>query len=124
MPNLKAISIDGDLDAQTQLRRIADSIGIEIVSFENFADALEYLDENDVDIIFIDFMMQVIDGLDMIQNIRMYHPNALMFIMVSVISDKELVEELFFFQHIGILVKPLSLEASSEKILKFISMEC
>jgi CheY-like chemotaxis protein len=94
--------------------------GIDIVLFDNLKQAIGYLDENEVDVIFIDFMRPLMEGIDFISHLRIHHPSISIFIMISVMSDKAVMEELFHFHQVGLLTKPLSVDESIAKISRFL----
>jgi CheY-like chemotaxis protein len=118
---LRAISIDDDIETQIALGKIARKSGMDIVLFDNLKQAIGYLDENEVDLIFIDFMRPLMEGIDFISHLRIHHPAIIIFIMISVMSDKAVMEEVFHFHQVGLLTKPLAVDESIAKINRFLA---
>jgi CheY-like chemotaxis protein len=117
---IRAISIDDDIETQLTLGKIARKNGMDIVLFDNLKQAICYLDENEVDLIFIDFMRPLMEGIDFISYLRIHHPAIIIFIMISVMSDKAVMEELFHFHQVGLLTKPLVVDESIARISRFL----
>lgn len=86
MNNLKIISVDDTYMNLIIIEEIAKDVGVEVMSFDDPFKALEYLQHNSVDLMFVDYMMPKMDGLELIKQALLLH-NELIPIMVTAVSD-------------------------------------
>ncbi len=68
--NILAVSIDDNEQNLMLLEAFADQIELKVTSFLNPMKALDFILNNNVDIIFIDYMMPELNGLDLIKEFR------------------------------------------------------
>jgi len=68
--NILAVSIDDNEQNLMLLEAFADQIDLKIKSFLNPIEALNFLLSNEVDIIFTDYMMPELNGLELIEKFR------------------------------------------------------
>jgi len=114
------IIVDDDLVSTTNLRRLISSrTDLSLLrTFTNPCDALDYLRENDVDIIFLDIYLPEIKG---IQFAKIHQSDSL--IIFTTVSDKEAFEA-FGVNAIDYLLKPISItrfNAAVEKTKPFLT---
>lgn len=87
--NIQAVSIDDNQQNLMLVEAYANEIGVENVkNFLNPIEALEFLKTNDVDIVFIDYMMPELNGVELIQEYRKYNKDVPI-IMITAVGDDE-----------------------------------
>lgn len=74
--DMLAVSIDDDEQNLMLVEVFAQEIGLETKSFSNPVEALEFLRNNDVDIVFVDFMMPQLDGITLIEEFRAFNDST------------------------------------------------
>ena len=91
----KVIIIDDHKLFTNGLSSILDSIGLRVMStFESGKNALIYLQNNEIDIIFSDINMQEIDGLQLCRRLKREKSEAKV-IILSMYEDPNIVKEAF-----------------------------
>jgi len=91
----KVIIIDDHKLFTNGLSSILESIGLKVVStFENGKNAILYLQNNEVDIVFSDINMQEIDGLQLCRRLKKEKFKAKV-IILSMYEDPNIVKEAF-----------------------------
>lgn len=86
MNDIKAIAIDDEEINLLILEEVAKTAGIKILSFIDPAEAVEYIKKNYIDLVFTDYLMPGINGIELIKIIRVHHP-AVPIIMLTSVSD-------------------------------------
>lgn len=114
---MKAIIVDDDLMARTSLSALCDKVeDIEIINqFDNGLDAMRFLSQAEIDLIFLDVEMPDFSGIDMIKTVR----NLPHVILVT--GKNDYAVEAFELEVNDYLTKPVSLarlKKSIDKILK------
>ncbi len=88
LPQLHAISVDDDELNLLIIEKLAQKVGLKITSFSNPVKAFEFIKKSHIDIVFADYLMPEMNGIELIRNIRDYHPN-IPIVMITSISDNE-----------------------------------
>ena len=88
---LKTVSIDDNLVNLKLLEAISKGLDIDIKSFTNPLVALEYIKQNDTDLIFVDYMMPEMHGIDFIKHARVIYPD-IPIIMITAVADDNTVK--------------------------------
>lgn len=88
--NLKAISIDDNRVNLILIESMAKEIGLEVTSFLDPLKALEYAKTNQVDFIFTDYIMPNIDGVALIKELHILHPDVPIIMITSITDDNDL----------------------------------
>ena len=98
---------------------------VELKVFESPADALVYLEEHKVDLVFLDILMQAMDGLTVLKKLRgMTHHEATRVVMVT---SKDYAEDRAIAKKFGahdFLVKPLRSQEIRDISVKYTHAEC
>ena len=93
--------------------------GFEIVATkENGQEALQYLQENEVDVIFADVMMPVMSGLDLLARIRRDHISEAYFIILSGYSEFSYAQQAIRYQCTDYILKPMERKELLELLCK------
>ncbi len=86
----------------------------------NGEEAIQFLEDNPVDLIILDVFMPVMDGIETLKNIR-YKKFKSEVIMVTAANDTTTLEQTMHLGVLDYLVKPFTLERLQVSLEKFIS---
>jgi response regulator RpfG family c-di-GMP phosphodiesterase len=84
-----ALSVDDEKINLVIIEEMAKALDLDIVSFSDPARALEYIrDRNNIDLVFLDYLMPEIDGIMLLREIRKYyHYQNIPVVMITGITD-------------------------------------
>jgi two-component system, response regulator RpfG len=68
--NMQALSVDNDVINLKLIKALAEEIGLTVKSFQSPIQALNYAVENEVDMVFVDYILPEMDGLSFIREFR------------------------------------------------------
>jgi two-component system, response regulator RpfG len=85
---LHCLTIDADEINLHLLRSMAEDIGLSVQSFQNPLQALQYAEENVVDIVIVDYLLPEMDGVAFIHKFREQFVDVPV-VMMSAVSDDE-----------------------------------
>ena len=88
LSKLQAISIDDDELNLLIIEKLSANIGLSTTNFSNPLTAIEHIKNNTADIVFVDYLMPEMNGIELIKIIREFHPDIPV-VMVTSISDNE-----------------------------------
>jgi DNA-binding NtrC family response regulator len=91
-----------------------------VLQAENGQDALDILEQRQVDLILVDVMMPVMNGLDLLQNVKERDPDQLVVVMTGY-ADKEIILRALKADADDFIHKPinlLQLKSSIDKALE------
>lgn len=86
----RAVYIDDEPINLMLIQAYGNEFGLNIQCFENPIDAMGYLDKNEIDILFTDYMMPDMDGLEVVRKFRKYNTNAPVVVITAAGDDQEL----------------------------------
>ena len=113
---LKALSVDDEQLNLILIEEMAQKLDLNVVSFTDPVKALEYLKEHPIDLVFIDYMMPVMDGLVFIEHAREVYPDIPIVMITAVSSDNELKLRALETGATDFLNKPLNLPEFSARV--------
>jgi len=87
---MKAVSIDDERVNLIILEEMGKEIGLETVSFQNPLEGLDFIRSNDVDIVFIDYMMPGMNGVELLREIKKIHADIPLVMITSISGDDKL----------------------------------
>jgi len=119
MKNIKIISVDDTFTNLLIIEEIAKDIGFEVISFENPLDAYEYIQNNHVDLMFVDYMMPEMNGIELLRKIKAVQPDIIPIMITAVADDPELKKEALSLGVVDFLTKPFDMLALQSKIEHF-----
>jgi len=88
MDELKAIIIDDSKTILYLQKQYLEELDIETKIFLNPIDGIEYIKNNKVDFVFVDYVMPEMDGLEVIKNIKTFFDGVI--IMITSVGENEL----------------------------------
>ncbi|WP_167342811.1 LytR/AlgR family response regulator transcription factor [Nonlabens sp. SY33080] len=115
---MKCIIIDDEATARLIIENYCSDIkGLQIIEqFSNAIDAMKYLNQHTVDLIFLDIHMPNFNGMDFIQTIK-NPPNVIL-----TTSDSNFAIEAFEYECIvGYLIKPIDLNKFNKAVQKAVT---
>lgn len=119
MNDLVVISVDDTPMNLILIEEIAKEISIDVLSFEDPIDALEYIKNNRVDLMLVDYMMPKLNGVELIKE-ALCVQNELIPIMVSAVDDDQNLRiEALRAGAADFLTKPIDVAQFEAKIKNF-----
>lgn len=113
----KILVVDDSVTNRELLARSLRRLGFEIVSVESGLKALEQLEKEDFDLVLLDYMMPVVNGLQILQCIRsVYTMPQLPVIMVTVKDESEAIVEALKSGANDYVMKPFTLPVVTARI--------
>lgn len=112
---MKSIIIDDDAVARMLVSKLSENhTKIDVVAqFENAIDAIKYLNENEIDLVFLDIHMPTFSGFDFMKTLKT-SPR-----IILTTSDKNFALEAFEYKNVvDYLVKPITKERFEKAIVK------
>jgi putative two-component system response regulator len=105
-----AVSIDDSLQNLMLVEAYCDELGLKVKSFENPKEGLEYLldDNNNIHIVFIDYMMPELNGIEVIETFRGKKPHTPIIMITAASGDFDLKMEALTKGATDFLTKPLN----------------
>src|SRR6056297_643167 len=113
---LQALSIDDEHINLKLIEEMGRRLELNIISFTNPVAALEHLKYHSADIIFVDYMMPLMDGISLIQAAREYYPDIPIVMITAVSSDNELKLRALESGATDFFSKPLNLPEFSARV--------
>jgi response regulator RpfG family c-di-GMP phosphodiesterase len=90
--DLIAVAVDDEQIILTLIEEIAREAGIRVIGFNNPEEALPFIMSNDVDMIFTDYRMSRMDGIEFVRELRKNIPD-IPIVMVTVFDDYNVMVE-------------------------------
>jgi response regulator RpfG family c-di-GMP phosphodiesterase len=87
---LRALSVDDEKMNLVLIEEMGSKLDLDVKSFTDPQKALDYLQHESVDLLFIDYMMPVMDGITFIRRARELNPDIPIIMITAVTSDTEL----------------------------------
>ena len=117
MTMLKIITIDDDPVVRTLIKKTFSSLGFEVITAADGFEGLQAIENNQPDIIFLDIMMPIIDGLEVLKRIKATPKIAkIPVIMFTAISDGQMVVESSKFGAEDYIIKPFQSSVLIQKV--------
>lgn len=89
LKNLIAISIDDEQNNNLLIEGMGNEIGLQIKSFQNPLVALDYIQNNRIDLIFVDYLMPELDGISLIKKVKITYPDLPVLLISAQDEDEE-----------------------------------
>lgn len=118
---LKIITIDDDPVVRTLIKKTFSSLGFEVITAADGIEGLRAIENNQPDIIILDVMMPIIDGLEVLKRIKATPKIAkIPVIMFTAISDGHMVVETSKFGADDYIIKPFQSSVLIQKVKKLL----
>jgi signal transduction histidine kinase/CheY-like chemotaxis protein len=122
--SIKALLIDDIQDNLEVLSRILSEVGVEVNSADNGDDGLALIDDFNPDIVFSDYHMQGVDGLEVTRRIRKDHTDKYIKIVMISASVFEHHQEMYRKEGVdGFIGKPFVREKLFELLAELLGSE-
>lgn len=119
--NLKAVYIDDEKVNLMLLEAYAADFGLKMECFDNSIKGLEYILKNPIDILYTDYMMPELDGIDLIKSFRVVNKDTPVVMITAAGENRELKLKALHAGATDFLSKPVDMaefQARSLNLLK------
>ncbi|MEN8303142.1 MAG: HD domain-containing phosphohydrolase [Campylobacterota bacterium] len=113
------ISVDDTYLNLIIIEEVAKDMGFDIISFQDPVEALEYIKTQQVDLMFVDYMMPKMNGLEFIQASLEVQEELIPIMVTAVNDDKSLRLEALNLGAADFLTKPVDIAELQAKIKNF-----
>lgn len=103
---LKTLIVEDSKFQQKSMSHLLEGLGLTVVTSNNGQEALDYLTIEDVDFLIIDLLMPVMDGFDLMENLKSQNFDKPFIVVSSDIQDTTR-EKCLDYGAVAILQKPL-----------------
>ncbi|RLA82991.1 MAG: hypothetical protein DRG78_05650 [Epsilonproteobacteria bacterium] len=104
---LKAVVIDDEEINLLLFEGYIKDLGMDVITFDNSKDGLEYLKQNDADLVYVDYMMPEMDGVELIKEFRKVHQTTPVLMITSTTNDEALMLQALDAGATDFLLKPI-----------------
>lgn len=104
---LKAVIIDDEEINLLLFEGYVKELGMDVVLFDNSNEGLEYLKKNGTDVLYIDYMMPDMNGIEVIQEFRKIHKTTPIIMITSTSDDEALTLQALDAGATEFLTKPI-----------------
>ena len=104
---LKAVVIDDEEVNLLLFEEYIKDLGMEVVSFDNPKDGLDYLKKNGADMVYVDYVMPEMNGVELIQEFRKVHKTTPVLMITSTRDDEALMLQALDAGATEFLLKPI-----------------
>jgi response regulator RpfG family c-di-GMP phosphodiesterase len=104
---LKAVIIDDEEINLLLFEGYIKDLGMDVISFDNSKDGLEYLKQNGADLVYVDYMMPEMDGVELIKEFRKIHKTTPVLMITSTSDDEALMLQALDAGATEFLLKPI-----------------
>jgi len=119
MPNKKVLVIDDDPINRKLIVRILSKKGFDTIEAGNGVEAFSVLENNDIDIILLDIVMPVMDGIEFLKEIK-NKPAYINLPIIILTTDDSKKNEALSLGANDVIIKPISPVTLLEKIENYI----
>lgn len=117
LSDIHAVAVDDDNVALRILTALASQVKLNLECFSNPGSALDYIKGNEVDLIFTDYMMGSINGVDFTKSVREYNGEAPIIMITSLSDDDVLKLEALEAGATEFLTKPLNISEFKVRVV-------
>lgn len=119
---LKAVYIDDEPVNLMLVQAYGMEFGLNIKTFENSEEGLDYILNNDIDIVYTDYMMPNIDGIELIRRFRKVHEEIPVVVITAVGDDQELKLNALEVGATDFLTKPIDITEFKARSLNLLAL--
>jgi response regulator RpfG family c-di-GMP phosphodiesterase len=114
--NMRVVSVDDERINLRLIEEMSKELKLDVTSFLNPLEALEYIENNEVDMAFVDYLMPDMDGIEFIRNTRIHKSDIPIIMITAVTSDSELKLKALKSGATDFLNKPLDIGEFSARV--------
>ena len=85
---MKVVSVDDEKINLLIIEEMSKELGLDVISFQDPVLALDFIKNNEVDLMFVDYIMPEINGVDLVKQFRKLY-NDIPVVMITSITDDE-----------------------------------
>lgn len=122
LKNLKAVYIDDEPVNLMLVQAYGAEFNLNIITFENPKDGLDYILNTDIDILYTDYMMPEIDGIELIKRFRQVHNEVPVVVITAIGDDQELKINALEAGATDFLTKPIDLTEFKARSLNLLNL--
>lgn len=119
---LKAVYIDDEPVNLMLVQAYGMEFGLNIETFEDPKEGLDYILKNDIDILYTDYMMPDIDGIELIRRFREVHEEIPVVVITAVGDDQELKLNALEVGATDFLTKPIEITEFKARSLNLLAL--
>jgi putative two-component system response regulator len=119
---LKAVYIDDEPVNLMLVQAYAMDFNLNVITFENPEEGLEYILNNEIDILYTDYMMPKIDGIELIKRYRKININTPIVVITAVGGDQELKVNALEAGATDFLTKPIEMAEFKARSLNLLAL--
>lgn len=122
LENLKAVYIDDEPINLMLVQAYGVEFGLSIETFEDPQLGLDYILKNDIDILYTDYMMPNIDGIELIKRFREVHDEVPVVVITAAGDDQELKINALEAGATDFLTKPIEISEFKARSINLLSL--
>jgi len=122
LENLKAVYIDDEPINLMLVQAYGMEFNLNIITFENPVEGLDYVLKNDIDILYTDYMMPEIDGIELIKKFREVHEEIPVIVITAIGDDQELKLNALEVGATDFLTKPIEITEFKARSLNLLAL--
>lgn len=104
---LKAVVIDDEEINLLLFEGYVKDLDMDVITFDNSKEGLNYLKENGADLVYVDYMMPDMDGVELIKEFRKVHQTTPVLMITSTRDDEALMLQALDAGATEFLLKPI-----------------
>lgn len=122
LENLKAVYIDDEPVNLLLVQAYGSEFNLNIITFEDPKEGLDYILNTEIDILYTDYMMPEIDGIELIKRFREVDDEVPVVVITAVGDDKELKIEALEAGATDFLTKPIDLAEFKARSINLLAL--
>ncbi len=122
LENFKAVYIDDEEVNLMLLEAYGNEFNLDITTFENPHIGLDYILNNDIDILYTDYMMPEIDGIELIEKFRKIDKEIPIVVITAVGDDQELKIRALEAGATDFLTKPIDMTEFKARSINLLTL--
>lgn len=107
MTNLQIIAIDDQSVNLKVIKGLASKVNLKTIDYTNPVEAIDYISNNPIDMILVDYMMPQMNGIEVIRHTRAIHPDIPIVMITAINENKNIQLEAIQAGATEFLYKPL-----------------
>ncbi|MBF0559506.1 MAG: response regulator [Nitrospirae bacterium] len=106
LSSIRAVVVDDSQLSLSIIEAMAESIGLNVKSFDHPVDALKYIEANPVDMVLTDFIMPEMNGIALVKEVRKIYEDIPIIMITVIDNDQALKNEALISGATDFLTKP------------------